>query len=73
VSALPEPDPLLDAVQSALAGFLHYRAYCHPAKPGAVAVRSVYLDAAAAALEDAGLTVEREDGWLTVRDGRMGR
>lgn len=69
VSALPEPDPLLSAVEAALGedGILGWRAHWHPGCPGAVAVRGQFLDGYATLLEAAGMAVEDCGSWLTVR------
>jgi hypothetical protein len=66
---VPAEPPLLAAVRDALSGVLDVRAYLHPARPGAVAVRGAFWRACAVVLEKAGYRVEQEDGWLTVRAG----
>jgi hypothetical protein len=69
MTADPPEDPLLPAVQATLgqSGILDWRAWHHPGRCGAVAVRSVFGEACATVLESAGYEVTREAGWLTVR------
>ena len=63
-----DADPLLSGVSEALnrSALLGWRAWHHPGRNMAVAVRGVFLPDYAAVLERAGYRVEREAGWLTV-------
>ena len=69
--AAPADDPLLESVRSVLdaAAILGVRRVVrHPGRRNAIAVRGELLECYAEVLEAAGFEVEREDGWLTVRD-----
>lgn len=60
--------PLLAGVRDILnrSALLGWRAWRHPGRACAVAVRGVFQDGYADVLERAGYTVERCAGWLTV-------
>jgi len=63
-----DADPLLSGVRAALetTGLLGWRAWCHPGRSCAVAVRGLFPADYGTALERAGYQVERGAGWLTV-------
>lgn len=67
-TAAPPADLLLAGVRDILnrSALLGWAAWRHPGRSCAVAVRGVFCDSYAEALEAAGYTVERCGGWLTV-------